>query len=98
MKEFICNNLSVNEAGHLCFSGLDTVSLAEKHGTPLYLMDENKIRENCRTYVGAMRDAFGPDALPLYASKAASFKQMYRIIREEGMGTAIYRCKRLFSA
>ena len=98
MKEFICNNLSVNEAGHLCFSGLDTVSLAEKHGTPLYLMDENKIRENCRTYVGAMRDAFGPDALPLYASKAASFKQMYRIIREEGMGTDIVSSGELYTA
>jgi diaminopimelate decarboxylase len=98
MKEFICNNLSVNEAGHLCFSGLDTVSLAEKHGTPLYLMDENKIRENCRTYVGAMRDAFGPDALPLYASKAASFKQMYRIVREEGMGTDIVSSGELYTA
>ena len=98
MKDFICNNLSVNEEGHLCFSGLDTVSLAEKHGTPLYLMDENKIRENCRTYVGAMRDAFGPDALPLYASKAASFKQMYRIVREEGMGTDIVSSGELYTA
>ena len=98
MKDFICDNLSVNEAGHLCFSGLDTVSLAEKHGTPLYLMDENKIRENCRTYVGAMRDAFGPDALPLYASKAASFKQMYRIVREEGMGTDIVSSGELYTA
>ena len=73
MNYKICDNLSVNEAGHLCLSGVDTVALAEKHGTPLYLMDEAKIREKCRTYVGAMRNAFGEDALPLYASKAASF-------------------------
>jgi len=65
MKDFICDNLSVNEAGHLCFAGVDTVSLAKKHGTPLYLMDERKIRENCRVYVNAMREAFGADALPL---------------------------------
>lgn len=45
-----------------------------------------------------MRDAFGPDALPLYASKAASFKQMYRIVREEGMGTDIVSSGELYTA
>ncbi len=98
MKNFICDNLSVNEAGHLCFAGADTVALAKKHGTPLYLMDENKIREHCRTYVSAMREAFGNDALPLYASKAASFKQIYRIINEEGMGTDIVSSGELYTA
>ena len=42
----ICNNVTVNEKGHLQFAGFDTVALAEKYGTPLYLMDENKIREH----------------------------------------------------
>ena len=41
----ICDNLSVNELGHLCFAGHDTGELAAKYGTPLYLMDEDKIRE-----------------------------------------------------
>ena len=27
----ICNNLSVNEKGHLAFAGHDTVELAEKY-------------------------------------------------------------------
>ncbi len=94
----ICKNLTVNSDGHLCFAGLDTVSLAEKHGTPLYLMDEARIRENCRVYVDAMREAFGEDALPLYASKAASFKQMYRIVSEEGMGTDLVSSGELFTA
>ena len=44
----ICDNISVNRKGHLTFAGLDTVELAEKYGTPLYLMDENKIRERVR--------------------------------------------------
>ena len=39
----ICNNVTVNEKGHLQFAGFDTVDLAAKYGTPLYLMDENKI-------------------------------------------------------
>ncbi len=98
MENFICDNLSVNNEGHLCFAGVDTVMLATKYGTPLYLMDEEKIREHCRTYVKAMRSAFGDDALPLYASKAASFKQIYRIINDEGMGTDIVSSGELYTA
>lgn len=49
-------------------------------------MDEERIRANCRMYLDAFRAAFGDAALPLYAGKAASFKQMYRIMADEGMG------------
>ena len=94
----ICDNLSVNAEGHLCLGGADVCLLAKKHGTPLYLMDENKIREKCRIYVDAMKEAFGEDALPLYASKAASFKQMYRIIMSEGMGTDLVSSGELYTA
>ena len=82
----ICQNLTLNQEGHLCIGGQDTVDLAKQYGTPLYLMDEDRIRERCRTYINAMREAFGESALPLYASKAASFKQIYRIMKEAGMG------------
>ena len=86
MKELICDNLSVNESDHLCLGGQDTVLLAERYGTPLYLFDEDRIRLQCKTYRKAMTKAFGEKALPLYASKAASFKQIYRIMQEENMG------------
>ncbi len=94
----ICNNLSVNEKGHLTLGGVDTVEMAQKYGTPLYLFDENRIRERCKTYVDAMRSAFGENALPLYASKAASFKQMYRIVKDEGMGTDLVSSGELYTA
>ena len=94
----ICNNLSVNEKNHLTLCGADTVEMAKKYGTPLYLFDEDRIRERCRTYVNAMKEAFGFDALPLYASKAASFKQIYRIIKEEGMGTDLVSSGELYTA
>ena len=94
----ICNNLSVNERGHLALAGVDVVNMAQKYGTPLYLYDENRIRERCRTYVDAMKAAFGRSALPLFASKAASFKQIYRIIMEEGMGTDLVSSGELYTA
>ena len=94
----ICKNLSINEQGHLCFAGVDTTILAKKHGTPLYVMDEDRIRERCRTYVSAMREAFGNGASPLYASKAASFKQIYRIMMEEGMGIDVVSSGEIYTA
>ncbi len=81
----ICNNLSsVN--GVLHFNGRDTLSLAKEFGTPLYLMDEDRIRRNCRTYRTAMAESFGENALPLYAGKACCFTALIRIIKEEGLG------------
>ncbi len=85
----ICPNLSVREDGQLLFAGQDTAALAAAYGTPLYLMDEDRIRERCRTYVTAASEAFDGNARVLYASKAASFKRMYEIMREEGMGVDV---------
>ena len=82
----IYSNLGINAAGHLTFGGQDTAALAEKYGTPLYLMDEARIRRNCRIYTQAFRAHFGDNALPLYAGKAASFKHIYTLVREEGLG------------
>ena len=93
----LCKNIEVNGA-HLTFAGQDTVALAEKYGTPLYLMDEDRIRENCRTYVTAMREAFGENSFPLYASKAASFKRLYEIMKEEGMSVDLVSPGEIFTA
>ena len=81
----LCSNIGINESGHLTFAGEDTVRLAAHYKTPLYLMDEDRIRENCRIYKTAMERAFGAGSYPLYASKAASFKRMYTIMQEDKM-------------
>ncbi len=79
-------HLSVNAAGHLAIGGVDTVELAKTYGTPAYIMDEEAIRSQMRTYLSAAHTYFGADALPLYASKALCFAGIYRIAAEEGMG------------
>ncbi len=94
----ICNNLSINEKGHLCIGGRDTVELAEKYGTPLYVFDEDRIRERCRTYREALREAFGTSARALYASKAASFRAIYRIMKEEEMGVDVVSSGEIYTA
>ena len=94
----ICKNLSINENGHLCLGGQDTVALAAQYGTPLYLFDEDRIRERCRTYQAAMKEAFGERATALYASKAASFRAIYRIMKEEKMGVDVVSSGEIYTA
>lgn len=94
----ICDNLGINEKGHLTFAGRDTVELAEKYGTPAYIMDEEKIREKCRIYKTAMAEYFGKDSFPLFASKSLCFKQIYRIMKEEGMGIDVVSPGELYTA
>lgn len=85
----INKNLSVNHDGVLLFAGQDTVALLKEYGSPLYLMDEDLIRERCRAYRSAMQKHFDERACPFYASKAASFKEIYRIMKEEEMGVDV---------
>ncbi len=79
-------HLSVNEKGHLTIGGVDTVDIAEKFGTPAYVLDENVIRKNMREYKCAAEKHFGEGALPLFASKALCFVEIYKICAEEGLG------------
>ena len=91
-------NLSINEKGHLTFAGMDTVALAAKYGTPLYLLDEDRVRHNCRVYIRAMKKYFGAESGPLLASKALSFKGIYRIAAEEGMRTDLVSIGEMYTA
>lgn len=84
--DLICENVSVDHAGILHFAGQSTVALAQQYGTPLYLMDEDRIRNRIQTYVRGMQIALGEYGHILYASKAAAFKRIYEIANEEQIG------------
>ena len=81
----LCSNLDRRD-GHLRFAGQDTIELAKTYGTPLYLMDEDRVRYNCRLYREAFSTCFPEGSQVLYASKAAAFQQMCRIVGDEGLG------------
>ena len=51
---FVSDNLGVNAQGNLTIGGVDTVALAKKYGTPLYVMDEDMIRRDCRIFRKSM--------------------------------------------
>lgn len=94
----IASNIRRDGSGNLLFSGRSVAELAEKYGTPLYLMDEDRIRENCRMYLDAFRESFPAGSIPLYASKAACFRQMVRIAAEEGMALDVVSAGEIYTA
>lgn len=73
-----------NEQGHLTIGGVDSVDLARTYGTPLYVMDEALIRQNCRAYVGAFRTYY-PNFEVAYASKAFLCAAMVALVEQESM-------------
>ncbi len=95
---FVSKNLNVNEKGHLTIAGLDAVDLAAQYGTPLYVMDEDLIREHCRSFMNSIDKYYNGEGIACYASKAFSCKAMCKILKEEGMGLDVVSEGELFTA
>ncbi len=93
----ICGNLEIKN-NELFFGGRSTTELAKKYNTPLYVMDEVTIRNNCRKYVDSLKKYFGDSSKALFASKACSFKKIYEIVSSEGMGADVVSLGELYTA
>jgi len=89
--------MTINEKGHLCIGNYDTVELAKKYGTPLYVMDEAAIRSACRDFYQAFMARY-PNTEVIYASKAFMNMAMAAIIRQEGLGLDIVSGGELYTA
>ena len=97
VKQYIHDNIT-NKNGILHFANQNVIDLAKKYGTPVYLMDEDKIRANCRKFKKAFLDNFGKNGMPLYASKANCFKYIYKIMKEENMGIDVVSSGEIWTA
>lgn len=95
---FISECLATNEKKHLTIGGIDTVELAEQYGTPLYVMDEELIRKNCRIYKNAVDKYYDGNGLILYASKAFSCTHIYKAVMQEGLGADVVSGGELYTA
>ncbi|MBM3500678.1 MAG: diaminopimelate decarboxylase, partial [Armatimonadetes bacterium] len=75
---------SINDQGHLMIGGCDVLDLAAEFGTPLYVLDEALVRENCREYQRAFRERY-PDVQVAFAGKALLCQAVCAIMQQEGM-------------
>ncbi len=95
---FYSDCLNVNERGHLTIGGCDTVQLAEMFGTPLYVMDETAIRRALRAYKASIDENYENGGMVTYASKACCFKELYRIVGQEGCGADVVSGGEIYTA
>lgn len=69
---------------NLEIGGCDLTELADKYGTPLYVIDEESLRKVCREYKNAFKNY--PNIKMTYASKALCNLAISKILIEEGFG------------
>ncbi|WP_328492114.1 diaminopimelate decarboxylase [Streptomyces sp. NBC_00414] len=67
--------------GDVSVGGVSLAEAADRFGTPVYVLDEQEVRERCR----ACRAAF-PEADVVYAAKAFLCRAVARWVMEEGLG------------
>src|SRR5690606_8496544 len=87
----------VNDAGHLTVGGLDTLMLAEKYGTPLFVYDVERIRQNARAFVNTFKERNVP-AQVAYASKAFSSIAMAQVAKQENLSLDVVSQGELYTA
>ena len=79
------------------FAGYDTVELAKKYGTPLYVLSEEIIRNKCREIKSGFLESY-ENTKAVYASKAFLTMTMCKIIESEGLGLDVVSGGELYIA
>lgn len=87
----------INENGHLTIGGVDSVELAKKYGTPLFVYDLQLIRDRARGFIETFKK-LGVKAEVAYASKAFSCIAIYQLAKEENLSLDVVSGGELFTA
>ncbi|MGA8942116.1 MAG: diaminopimelate decarboxylase [Thermoactinomyces sp.] len=93
----LLHQMKINDQGHLEIGDLDTVELAKQYGTPLYVYDEMKIRQNARRFLLAFQKS-GCSFQVAYASKAFSCIAMAELAEEENLSLDVVSGGELYTA
>tara|TARA_B100001057_G_scaffold401050_1_gene412443 strand:+ start:766 stop:2145 length:1380 start_codon:yes stop_codon:yes gene_type:complete len=76
----------LDDRDRLVVGGCNLSDLANRYGTPLYVLDEQTLRQTCRAYRDALKQHYSGPSLAVYASKANSSLVMSNIAASEGLG------------
>ncbi len=94
---FVSECLNINNNGNLTIGGVDTTELVKEFGTPLYVLDEQTIRDNCRKFKSSLEKNY-KNSLVIFASKALNCLEMCRVINSEGLGLDVVSGGELYTA
>ena len=90
-------NLNLSHPNHLKIGGVDVLELVKNYQTPLYVMDETKIRKQCQTFMTSFKHKRVATEV-IYASKAFLNIAMCELIQEEGLSLDVVSGGELFTA
>lgn len=76
-------HFKTNEKGNLDIGGADALEIAQEYGTPLYVTDEMRVRDNYRRVHQAFTNEY-KDFKIFYAAKANTSLAMMKILEQEG--------------
>ena len=93
----LTGTLRYNENGILEIGECCVTDLVQKHGTPLYIIDEKTVRNKCRAYHNALKENY-PHYKILYASKAFCCMGICRLMEQEGLGLDVVSGGELYTA
>lgn len=81
----------------LMIGGAYATDLAEKYGTPLYVMDVSYVEAIIDVFTKTIKDVYGEGRM-LYASKALSTKAMYSLVKKTEAGCDVVSGGELYTA
>lgn len=84
--------------GMLYIDGVSAQDLCEKYGTPLFVYSEKAIISAIEHYKNSINEYYNGNGMVLYASKAFSCKEIYRIAAAEGIGVDCVSAGEIFTA
>lgn len=93
---YLTGTMKINSQGHLEIGNVDTVDLVKDFGTPLWVIDEQGFRQNCRD----IKQAFSRlgESMVIYASKTLCTSAICKIVAQEGLGLDVVSGGELYTA
>lgn len=89
--------IGIGGNGNLFVDGCDVQALAEKFGTPLYIISENQLRFTYRAFRDAFRRHY-PDVEILFANKSNNGLAIRHVMNQEGAGGDCFGAQEMYMA
>ena len=89
--------MRINDKNHLEIGGVDVVEVGRENEYPVYVIDEDFLREKIREYREAFKKYY-PNSMVHYASKAFMNSAMCKIVNSEDIGLDVVSGGELFTA
>lgn len=96
-ERMLTGTMKINAKNHLEIGGVDTVDLVQKYGTPIYVYDIARIKEQADKFKKTFKRK-NVKAQVAYASKAFSSLALYQILAKEDVSLDVVSGGELYTA